>query len=264
MRLAPACAVLAFTAMGLVSTTASAGDDDAILRPRHRNYESPQNFALEFRFAPYKPQIDDEFKGTGKTPWRDAFGDSSRLLFAVEFDWQAIRIPYLGTLGPGVSIGYTTMSGPAKKLSDTGQITDTDSGTDTTLSVFPMYAVGVLRADVFMRELGIPLVPYGKAGVGYVPWRTYTEGGTSYRDSPDGSTTAYGKGQTWGAHFAAGLAFQMDVLDRRTAKNLDNQIGINHTYLYAEWMFASYKGIGQNNVLLVGTSTWVAGLSFEM
>jgi len=127
--------------------------------------------------------------------------------------------------------------------------------------MFPMYAVAVLRADVFMREMGIPLVPYGKAGVGYVPWRTFTEGGTSYQITPSGPV--YGKGQTWGLHLAMGVAFQMDVIDRRTARNLDNEVGINHTYLYAEWMFANYKGLGQSNPLLVGTSTWVAGLSFE-
>ena len=54
----------------------------------------------------------------------------------------------------------------------------------------------------------------------------------------------------------------MDVLDTR-AKNLDESAGINHTYLYAEWMLAAYSGIGQQNALRVGTSTWVAGLAFE-
>ncbi|WP_394845684.1 MXAN_2562 family outer membrane beta-barrel protein [Pendulispora brunnea] len=251
------------TVVGLLSAKpAYASDDDLVLRPRHVYRESPQHFALEFRFAPYKPQIDDEPSLNGKTPWKDTFRDNPRLLFAVEFDWQALRIPYLGTIGPGVSIGYTRMNAVANKIDPvTKEPSNVSSGTDTSLELFPMYAVAVLRADVLMREVGIPFVPYGKAGIGYIPWRSFTEGGTSYQETPDG--TVYAKGQTWGLHLAAGVAFQMDVIDRYTAKNLDNTMGINHTYLYAEWMFANYRGVGQSNVLWVGTSTWVAGLAFE-
>ncbi|WP_394835147.1 MXAN_2562 family outer membrane beta-barrel protein [Pendulispora rubella] len=268
MRLAPACAVFAFAAIGLASTTASAADDDLILRPRHKQFESPQHFYLELRFAPYKPQIDDDPAlhanpdlGVSNTPWKDTFRDNARLLAALEFDWQIFRLPYIGTVGAGASIGYTRMSAKAPKLDPAAPLNNEPSGSNTTLELFPMYAIAVLRADVFMREMGIPFVPYGKAGIGYVPWRTFTEGGTSYSETPDG--TVHGKGQTWGLHLAVGLAFQLDVIDRYTAKNLDQTLGINHSYLYGEWMFANYRGIGQSNVLWVGTSTWVTGLAFE-
>ena len=269
MRLAPACAVFAFAAVGLASTTAHASDDDLALRPRHKDYQSPQHFYLELRFAPYKPQIDDApglhetpDNNTSATPWKDTFRDFPRLLPAIEFDWQIFRIPYLGTVGLGASFGYTRMSASAPKLDPDNTASNEPSGTKTYMEVFPMYAVAVLRADVFMRQMGIPFVPYGKFGIGYIPWRTFTDGGTSYQDQPDGSTV-YGKGQTWGVHVAAGIAFQLDVIDLYTAKNLDQTLGINHTYLYGEWMFANYRGIGQSNVLWVGTSTWVTGLAFE-
>jgi len=95
-----------------------------------------------------------------------------------------------------------------------------------------------------------------------VPWRTYTAGGTSEVPNSDG-TTVKGKGQTWGWHFALGIAFQLDIVDSYTAKNMDSSVGINHTYLYGEWMFANYHGIGQDHPLYVGTSTWVTGLAWE-
>ncbi|HWL87532.1 MAG TPA: MXAN_2562 family outer membrane beta-barrel protein [Polyangiaceae bacterium] len=261
MTAARACAVafpvLVFVALTSLESTARAQDEELILRPRHNSNESPQNFAMEVRIGPYKPQIDNEASLKGATPWADTFRDFSRVLVALEFDWQAIRIPYVGTLGPGVSIGYTTMSARARKLGS-----DQLSGDTTSLDVFPMYAVAVLRADVLMRQAGIPFVPYGKAGIGYVPWRTYTAGGTSSVTNSDGTTVA-GKGQTWGWHFALGLSFQLDIIDSYAAKSMDTSVGINHTYLFGEWMFANYNGIGQEHPLLVGTSTWVTGLAFE-
>jgi hypothetical protein len=256
MRIGIAFAALAGTLAAWPVSNAYAQDTEAILKPRNRTWESPQHFALELRFAPYKPQIDDEPALGGKTPYKNTFGDNPRLEFAVEFDWQAVRIPYLGTLGPGFSVGYTSPSRPAKKLNSTE-----DSGDETSLDIFPMYAVAVLRADVFMRYMHIPLVPYAKAGIGYAPWRTYTSGGTSYVGQGNGQIN--GKGQTFGFHGAAGAAFQLDIIDPHSAKNLDEESGVNHTYIYAEWMFAAYNGIGQTNALRVGTSTWVAGLAFE-
>jgi len=59
-------------------------------------------------------------------------------------------------------------------------------------------------------DVGIPLVPYAKAGLAYALWRASTTAGTVTVDN------VAGKGQSFGYHVAAGLAFQMDVLDPRT------------------------------------------------
>lgn len=249
-----AIAAAAVTLFG--AHAAYAADTSVLLGTRHKSFESPQHFALEFRFAPYTPQIDNDPALNG-TPYRDTFGTMKRLLVAVELDWQLLRIPHVGTVGPGVSIGYTSMSDQAQRLPPRSG----PSGDTTSLDVFPMYGVAVFRADVLMRDLRVPLVPYGKLGVGYALWRSYTTGGTSQYEAPSG--TVNGKGQTWGYHVAGGVAFQLDVLDPGAAKNLDNTIGINHTYLFAEWMYSALNGIGQQNALRVGTSTWAAGLAFE-
>ena len=48
----------------------------------------------------YNARVDSDptLKGA---PYQKAFGDSPRLELGAEMDWQVLRIPYLGTLGPG-------------------------------------------------------------------------------------------------------------------------------------------------------------------
>jgi hypothetical protein len=250
-------------ALLFLALPARADDESGVLDSRHHRYESPQNFALEFRFAPYKPRVDDAPELHG-TPYADAFGDNPRLEIATEFDWQALRIPHLGTLGPGVGVGYTSISRKAliKGCTPSPQ-NSCESAEDTSLEIFPMYAVVVLRADVVMRELHIPLVPYVKGGLGFAFWRASNTLGTSSATDGSGNDVS-GKGHTWGTHIAAGLALHLNEFDNAAAVNLDNSVGINHTYAFFELMSAQLTGLGQKQALFVGTNTWVVGLAFEM
>lgn len=213
-------------------------------------FRSPQNFALELRFSPYRPAIDDEpaLKGT---PFKDRFGDNPRLYVGLEFDWQMFRIPYIGTIGPGLGAGIVGMSRPATTVSGK------PSGDEYSLDIYPMYLSAVLRADTFWREIGFPLVPYGKIGLGYALWRASNSGGTSTVDGISG------KGQTFGTHMALGVAFALDALDSGASRNMDNAIGINNTYFYAEYYWLNLNGLGQDKALYVGTKTYAMGLAFE-
>lgn len=234
----------------LGSTRAFAQD---VVKP-HNKYESPQRFALELRFAPYWPNIDSEPSLGGARPYHDTFGDRpwARLLAAIEFDWQALRIPHIGTIGPGLSVGYTSMSAPALKLDGT-----CCSPANTNLEIFPFYGVAVFRVDGPMRDFGIPVVPYAKAGVGVAIWRTWDDGtGTS---RVNGVT---GNGLSVGPQLAAGVALQLNVFDPRAARALDEATGINNTYLYFEGMWSGLGEVGGNQ-LRVGTTTWVVGLAME-
>lgn len=218
-------------------------------RPR---YESPQSWAFEVRFGPYKPRVDEEF-GAGEGPYQRIFGDSRRLYLGVEADYQALRIPYVGTIGPGLAWHYTKMNGVAK-LQDSNE----NSAETTSLWIMPMYLVGVLRVDVLAREFGIPLVPYGKLGVGYAIWKTSNELGTSEYQGVDG------KGRSYGLHYAGGLALQLDSFDRHSAAQLDESVGINHSYVYFEWLNSNLDGFGSGGQMRVGASTWALGLAFEI
>lgn len=253
--------LLASAALALplfVASTAQAQQADQYYRwKRHDRpmYESPQSFAVELRFGPYIPNIDEQFNG-GATPYRSTFGGGKGFHYGLEVDYQILRIPYLGTLGPGVSWSRTTREAKAKI---TG--TDTDSAESTTLTIMPMALMGVLRIDVLSRELGIPIVPYGKAGLGFGLWSTGTDQGTSNRDGVDG------KGRTWGTHLAGGGMFQLDFLDRSSAREIDDSIGVNHSYIFFEYMRANLDGSlleTSKPQLHIGTTTWVIGLALEM
>ncbi len=245
--------VLLAAPFALVGMESSAfAQERALLSHEHKDYSSPQHFAFELRFAPYSPQVDNEPALNGKTPYKDVFGTTPRLEIAAEFDWQALRIPHVGSLGPGISAGITTMTALAQKANGTGL-----SGENTTLTIYPFYLVAVFRADVFSKDFGIPLVPYAKGGLGYALWRASNDLGTSKADN------VTGKGHTFGTNFAAGLMLDLNALDRRSSRQLDQATGINSTYLFAEVMIAALNGLGQSDALHVGTNTWAAGLAFE-
>ncbi len=214
-------------------------------------YRSPQNFALELRFAPYTPRIDEEPGLTG-SPFKNAFGDKPRLYIGLEFDWQTLRIPYVGTIGPGFGVGRVSMSRPALTVSGR------TSGDEYGLTIYPLYAAGVLRLDSFWRGVGFPLVPYGKLGGAVGLW-TATSGGETARAS-DGTR---GTGASFGTLAAVGVGFPLDVFDRGASRSIDNAVGINNTYLYAEYDWLELNGLGKANTLRVGTRTWTAGLAFE-
>jgi hypothetical protein len=249
-------------ALGLVVGIArpAKADDGAVLETRHENTLSPQNFALEIRAALYNPQVDSDPQlkdlSSGKKPFAASFGSPTRFEVGLEFDWQALRIPNVGSLGPGISVGYYNVSALAP-LTDSPQ---TLSGETTTLEILPMYAVAVFRLDVLWRQAHIPLVPYAKAGVGLALWRASNTVGTSVSPPPG---LVVGEGHTWGSQFAAGLAFNIGVLDPNSVRQLDEATGINNTYLFAEFMAATLDGIAQSDPLRVGSDSFAFGVSFE-
>ena len=238
-------------ALGVFAASLDAHAFELGTPPSDHPYRSSQNFALELRFAPYHPQIDDEPDLNGKTPYANSFGDVARFYFGIEFDWQAFRIPFLGTLGPGVGLGRV---GAGRHVTT---VSGRESADNTDLTIYPLYAVAVLRADVLFRNYGFPLVPYGKVGVATGIWRATNSAGTSSSDNVSG------KGVTWGEHFALGLSFMLDAIDPGASRNMDNATGINSTSIFFEGTFFNLNGIGQDHALRVGSTNWTAGLAFE-
>jgi hypothetical protein len=236
----------------MASSRAARADDSLVIGTRPHDLSSPQHFAFELRGALYQPRVDSA-PGLNGAPYTKTFGDSPQLELAAELDWQALRIPYLGTLGPGLSAGLLSVSAKATRV-DNGQ----PSGEDTGLTIYPFYGVAVLRVDVFERELHVPLVPYIKGGLGVALWRASNSLGTSTN-----SNGVVGKGTTWGTQFALGIALQLNVFDPHAARELDNSTGVNNTYLFAEYMDSELTGLSQKNALYVGTRSPVFGLAFE-
>lgn len=253
---------LAAWALGLFVSTASVealadGMTPDWRRADRKMRESPQSFAFEARIGPYRPQIDEEFS-SGKKPFEQTFGDGRGLYFGFELDWQALRIPHFGTLGPGISWGYTRRSAVAKVAE--GPRAGEDSAQSTYLTIMPMYASAVLRVDVLARDFEVPIVPYGKLGLGLGFWRASTDNGLS--TAPDGTV---GKGRTWGTHMALGGMFLLDFLDRSAALGFDEEVGVNNSYLFAEWQWLNLDGqvVEKRPQMHVGATGWIAGLALE-
>jgi hypothetical protein len=221
---------------------------------------SPQNFAFELRFGPYSPEVDESANANGA--YKKFFGDGAQFYFGLEFDYLPLRIPYVGVIGAGFGWGYTTTTATAKL--DTGA----DSGEETTLSIMPMHLSLVLRVDELMRRTNVPIVPYAKFGYGLGWWRASDGNGTSIRSDAGGTELTgdanTGLGTTSGIHFALGGMLALNFLDPRAIANLDQSMGVNHVYIFGEWMNARLTGLGSRPQMHVGTSTVIAGLAIDM
>jgi hypothetical protein len=215
-------------------------------------FRSPQHFALELRFGPYSPEVDSEFNGAAEPPHYKYFLDKKKLLFQVELDYEFFRA--FGTAAVGVQAGYFKEGAYAYNVAGTDR-----TGDPTALSLFPTALQLVYRLDVAARRLGIPLVPYAKAGLSYTFWRVTDANGDTAR-AGDGSK---GSGGTPGWQAAVGLALLLDFLDPGAARALDSDTGVNHTYLFGELTRYEASGLGAKNKLHVGDSTWTVGLMFE-
>jgi hypothetical protein len=228
-------------------------------RQADSQYRSNRHFALEMRFGPYSPDIDDEFGGAAR-PHEKFFGDKRRLMTQVEIDYQIFK--RFGSAAIGLSLGYFTEKAKAF-LSETATSTNpTRSGDDTRLSLFPVALLAVYRADQLWQYMGIPLVPYGKIGLNYTSWSIY-DGNDEVAEGGASGFPGRGRGGTPGWQWSAGVSFALDIIDFNSARELDRETGVNHSYLFFEWAQYNVSGLGQDQRLNVGDSTWVLGLTFE-
>ena len=224
-------------------------NDDEVLAPSagtlaDAEYRgTPQNFALEIRFGPYLPDVDTEFSG-GEAPYYRTFGDDLLLLSLLQFDWEYLRIPG-GTLSVGVSTGFMQAVGTAR--TPDGR----ESGEDTVLNIVPAYWTAGYRLDLFAEEWDVPLVPFFKAGIATYWWWVLNAAGTAQW------------GWTPGWFLSPGLALQLDFFEPGTARSFDSSLGVNHSYLTIELLYASVDGFGRGKSMILSDLTFTAGLAFE-
>jgi hypothetical protein len=211
--------------------------------------QTPRTGSVAVKLGGYKPLVDTEEGLTG-TPYKDTFGDSSMLL--VELEIQRYFYQGIGTAGVGVSAGYAEKYGKAKNLDNT------DSPEVTSLKVVPLRLDALYKFDYAAFRWHIPLVPYAKAGLIYTPW--WTTKGDKTQDLPDSGRK--GRGGRWGYGLTGGVAFLMDVLEPRLARDFDSDLGINHTYLFAEYTYEEVNNFGGAGLVL-SSRHWMFGLSLD-
>jgi len=207
------------------------------------------SFAVEVRLGPYRPALEPA------AVYDEVFGDARRYMFGIEVDWQPIHIPHFASLGVAGLIGYTSATSPAPFVNPArGQ-----SGEDTYWKMWAFGLTSVLRVDVLSRDFSIPVVPYGKVGTWMGLWSAGN--GLGEATASDGTL---GRGRTHGIFWAAGLALELDFLDRSSSKSFLVEHGVDHTWLFAEYTGWDASGLGQSNFAKVGTRTWTFGLGFQM
>jgi hypothetical protein len=222
--------------------------------------ESPQDVAIELRFGRYVPDVD---KGLQGTPYKTTFGSGDRYYGGLEVDWQVLRIPYLGTLGPGFGIGYTNATAKSYLEDSLKTASPTRSAQDTGLEILPMYVSAVLRADVVARKTVIPFVPYAKLGMGLAFWRSWDADHTARETDVNGNDRKAARGHSLGPEFALGAMFLLDFLSPQDARSADTSIGLNHSYIFGEWFVSHLDNFGAKDTLNVGVNTWTVGLAME-
>jgi hypothetical protein len=216
------------------------------------HYKSPQHFAFELRFGPYRPDVDSEFNGV-RTPYRDFFGEDRHLLMQMEVDYEFFH--RFGTLGVGLGVGYFNVSGNSPVANGTGA----PSGDTSTLKVYPFALSLVYRFDYFLEQRRFPLVPFGKAGLDYAYWQI-TDGNDEIATDGRGGE---GRGGTPGWHVAAGFALVLDNFDPESARDFDSDLGVNHTALVFQYTYSDISGLGTSNHLHLGDRTWSLGLLLQ-
>ncbi len=214
------------------------GDDDGFTDFGH--------FYFELRFGLYSPDLDGD--PAASTAYEKYFGSDPLFYFGLELDWLPVYIPYVGSLGPGFGWGFASASGKTKV-----QGTDTEAGSDTGLTLFPMHLSAVFRADGILRELHVPVVPYIKGGFGFVNWSASGPNADVAAKSPEGTST--------GLHLAVGGALALNAFDRSAAMAMHQATGIRYANIWAEWMFDDLGGSASQ--LPIATSTVVFGLALD-
>jgi len=224
-------AVLALSA--LAPALAHAQNDDDLIPPA-RNWISPERFVLETRFGPYHTDRQD------LPAFRSFFADDSGPLLGLELDVIAYRLDDIVYLTGGGGIGTAHFTG--KTIDATGN----ETSEETDFSLLPLQLMVSVRIDALARQFGIPFIVTGKLGYEWARWST--DSGSV--DDADG----WSVGLTW----AAQLALDLDTFEPHAARNMDEEWGINHSFLF----FELYKFIPSSQSLPIGNLQWCAGLGF--
>lgn len=189
-----------------------------LLAPAAARAESPRLGSFELGAGTYRPDIDSAFAAPG--PYEQVFGTRRGWMFRASVSREIFSD--LGTLEVGFRTGFFRASGHA--LSFANGVVGTDLSADTTtFQIVPTSLTLTYRFDLLADRYGIPLAPYGRVALERYNW--WVTGGS-------GSTSK--RGATNGYSFSGGLAFLLDYLDAELARELDNDSGINHTYLFVD------------------------------
>jgi hypothetical protein len=207
---------------------------DPHLKPAARRFESPERFVLEVRGGPYTVFANNKTYG-------DFFRNDSGPNLGAQLDGIVYRIPKIFYVALGGSVSYLNYSGKAVARS-----TGAPTAEQTTLALVPLTATATIRLDLLPRRFGIPVIFGARLGWEWAHWDT----NTGARDDAGGWAL--------GPVIAGQVALDLDTFEPGGARALDEEWGINHTFLFGEvFHFAP-----TSKSLQVGGTHWMVGLGF--
>jgi MYXO-CTERM domain-containing protein len=243
-------------------------------QPWWEEYEEPvqeqvgppmPRWGLELKLGPYVPDVDSEFGGDEQGPFELMFGDGPYLMSQITVD-HYLLYPLGGQLGLSLTAGFLSRSANAYEVDVDGNvIVDEETGRPeravgdtTTFRLWPTSLGVVYRYTQLDDALGIPIVPYGRAGLSYYYWWvSRPSGGVAIVDGDKG------RGGSLGWQATGGLAIRAERLDPDAEISLRNELGIDHAGLVFEFTYAKVDGFGTDTKLSVGDATFFGGINFE-
>ena len=227
------------------------------------------NWHAGVRLGPYVPQIDAQLNmpsGQYAGPYEQMFGGWSIMPMV---DVERFFLHRFGQLGAGISLGYLSKKAHAWKAGSDPSDPDRPraDGDSNSFKLIPIQLSAVYRLTYLDDEWGIPLVPYGKIGVGYYVWWVTAPNGDFAQACTDGSMTdgcqmTTAAGASLGVIGTVGLAIRAERVDAAAARSMRDS-GIEHAGFYGEYSVGRVDGFGSSKKLSVGDNTWFAGIDFE-
>ena len=228
-------AALAALSLGLGAVHAEAQDSYTGSDDGRAGY-SPEGFSLSLGVGQYRPN-------PGSDAFEAVYGGDNGPLVNLEFDFLIYRIPFVGPIGIGLSGAWAKFTGNACVA---GTIVDGSCERTTEGASFTMFPVGVLavvRVDVLARRTPVPLIFIGKVGFDSI-----------FFIEEIGSNKT--RGRTHGVRWAGAVALELNFVNRRRASALDDDWGINSSFIFVE-----VAGSDANSRAQLGdTFFWNAGL----
>ena len=204
--------------------------------------------AFEVKAGPYLPALAQS--DGGAAAFVDLYGaDRTRVLVNFGLEFQAYRSQWL-TLSVGATAGYIAWDGSIP-TPEGGDFEPGEAGSSTFTVVPLTFTVGG-RLDYLVHRTPIPVAPYIRAGLAYHLW--WNSAPLQNDEDPNGGRPGFVA--------TAGIAFPLNVIDRTSAANLYNSVGVRTTYIFIEGQLSIVDGFGDGNLDLSDT-TWFAGMMVE-
>jgi len=223
--------------------------------------DSKRSQMFELKFGAMMPNVDSEAGLDGK-PYNTIFGDDGLFMTRIEYDyhiWQGF-----GSLAIGMELGYGSVSG-------SGLETGSDSAANdaTEFNMIPMSLSLVYHFDVLAIKWNVPIVPFFKGGLDYnIWWINDGVGETATYESTDPDTletsSFEGKGDTFGWHVAGGIKILLDTFAPDMAQGFDGDMGVNNSYVFAEFVYAVIDDFGSEKSFHLGGTSILFGIAFEL